>query len=111
MDDAEHDLTKPIVSISLGCPAVFMLGGETRDVTPTAVLLRSGDAVVLAGESRRYYHGLPRIFTAKEGVVDAAGEVLLPPGVLCDPERWTEQPAVAAYVAGARVNISIRDID
>jgi alkylated DNA repair protein alkB family protein 1 len=64
VDDAEHDLSKPIVSISLGCPAVFLLGGETRDTPPTAVLLRSGDAVVLAGESRRWYHGLPRVFTA-----------------------------------------------
>lgn len=34
-------MSKPIVSISLGCPAVFLLGGETRDTRPTAVLLRS----------------------------------------------------------------------
>lgn len=34
---------------------------------------------VLAGESRRWYHGLPRVFTPGEGMVDAAGEALAPP--------------------------------
>ena len=49
VDDAERDMSAPIVSVSLGCPCVFLLGGTDRDVTPTAVLMRSGDAVVLAG--------------------------------------------------------------
>jgi 2OG-Fe(II) oxygenase superfamily len=45
-DDAECDLTQPIVSVSVGCAAVFLLGGSSRDVAPTAMLLRSGDVVV-----------------------------------------------------------------
>ena len=44
VDDAEVDMSKPIVSVSLGCPCVFLLGGRSRDVAPTAVLMRSGDA-------------------------------------------------------------------
>lgn len=111
VDDAERDLTKPIVSISLGCPAVFLLGGETRDTVPTPVLLRSGDAVVLSGASRRWFHGLPRVFTAKEGVVDGQGRALGPPPEIADPETWTDEPDVARYVAGGRVNISVRDFD
>lgn len=30
---------------------------------------------------------------------------------LSDHEVWTDQPALAKYVAGGRVNISVRDID
>ena len=42
--------------------AVFLVGGATRDVAPTAVWLRSGDACVFVGEAARsYYHGVPRI--------------------------------------------------
>jgi alkylated DNA repair dioxygenase AlkB len=35
------------VSLSLGCPAVFVFGGETRDDDTLALLLRSGDVLVM----------------------------------------------------------------
>ena len=59
-DDAEPDLTQPLVSISLGRPGIFLIGGTSREIEPTPLLLRSGD--VLYGESRRCFHGVPRIF-------------------------------------------------
>ena len=111
VDDAERDLTKPIVSFSLGSPCVFLLGGDTRDEAPTPLILRSGDAVVLSRESRRRFHGVPRIFVARENVADARGEILEAPREVGDPECWTERPEVARYVAGGRVNVSVRDID
>lgn len=61
LDDAEHTLEHPIVSISLGSSAVFMMGGRTKDVPPHALFLRSGDAVIMSGESRFCYHGVPAI--------------------------------------------------
>ena len=61
LDDAEHTMEKPIVSISLGLSALFLIGGRSRSVTPTAVLVRSGDAVIMSGESRYCYHGVPVI--------------------------------------------------
>ena len=45
------------VTVSLGCQAVFLAGGRTRDVRPAALWVRSGDVVVLAGHARRCYHG------------------------------------------------------
>jgi alkylated DNA repair protein alkB family protein 1 len=60
-DDVERDMSQPIVSISLGCPAVFLMGGESRDVDPTPLLLRSGDVLVLGGPARRCFHGVPRV--------------------------------------------------
>ena len=47
----------------------------------------------------------------EEGMLDACGEPLASPPEVSDPEVWTDQPGVAAYVAGGRVNISIRDIN
>jgi alkylated DNA repair protein alkB homolog 1 len=42
----------------LGNAAIFLIGGLTRDIDPTAVLLRSGDAVIMSGPAcRRAYHG------------------------------------------------------
>ena len=111
VDDAEVDMSKPIVSVSLGCPCVFLLGGRSRDVAPTAVLMRSGDAVVLTGPSRRCYHGVPRIFVAGEGCVDGRGVELGCPEWLGNPDAWPEEPDVARYIAGGRVNVSVRVVD
>lgn len=45
-------------TISLGNAAIFLIGGVTRDVEPTPILLRSGDVVIMSGpECRRAYHG------------------------------------------------------
>lgn len=44
--------------ISLGCKAIFLLGGKSREHTPTAMFLRSGDVVLMAGEARECFHGI-----------------------------------------------------
>ena len=111
VDDAEVDMSKPIVSVSLGCPCVFLLGGRSRDVAPTAVLMRSGAAAVLTGPSRRCYHGVPRIFVSGEGCVDGDGVRLGCPEWLGNPDAWPEEPDVARYIAGGRVNVSVRVVD
>ncbi|KAF5959586.1 hypothetical protein HYC85_000795, partial [Camellia sinensis] len=48
LDDMEADWTKPIVSISLGCKAVFLLGGKSRQDPSVAMFLRGGDIVLMA---------------------------------------------------------------
>jgi alkylated DNA repair protein (DNA oxidative demethylase) len=49
------------VSISLGDTADFQLGGTRRKDPLQRFPLRSGDALVLGGESRLRYHGVARI--------------------------------------------------
>ena len=52
-DDLELDFTQPVVSISLGLPAIFLLGGDTKDCEPVVpILVRPGDVYLLAGDSR-----------------------------------------------------------
>jgi len=62
VDRSELSSTTPLVSISLGNAAVFLIGGLTRDIEPIPLLLRSGDVVIMSGPAcRREYHGVPRI--------------------------------------------------
>ena len=61
VDDAEEDMSKPIISVSFGNTVVFLIGSKTRETKPTALYIRSGDIVVMGGDSRYYYHGVPRM--------------------------------------------------
>jgi DNA oxidative demethylase len=57
-DRNEHDLEAPIVSVSLGIPAVFLFGGLTRKERPLRVPLRHGDVAVWGGPARMRFHGV-----------------------------------------------------
>ncbi|QDZ19016.1 alpha-ketoglutarate-dependent dioxygenase AlkB [Chloropicon primus] len=98
-DDAELDLSQPLVSVSLGCDAVFLLGGTTKGVRPTAMLVRSGDVVVLSGRSRSCFHGVPRIFskTPRRGGVAGGGK-----------RSPSPSPSLRGYLDEHRINVSVR---
>ena len=57
-DKDETDYSQPIVSISLGLPAVFQFGGLTRGERPMRVPLVHGDVVVWGGPARLRFHGV-----------------------------------------------------
>lgn len=57
-DKDERDFTKPIVSVSLGIPAVFVFGGFARGDKTQRVPLKHGDVVVWGGPARLRYHGV-----------------------------------------------------
>lgn len=57
-DRDEADFTQPIVSVSLGLPAVFLWGGPTRADRPRRVPLLHGDVVVWGGPDRLVFHGV-----------------------------------------------------
>jgi alkylated DNA repair protein (DNA oxidative demethylase) len=57
-DENERDLTAPIVSVSLGLPAIFLFGGLSRSDRPRRIGLESGDVVVWGGPDRLAYHGV-----------------------------------------------------
>ena len=57
-DRDEKDFAHPIVSVSLGLPAVFQLGGFERRETYQRVPLMHGDVVVWGCESRLRFHGV-----------------------------------------------------
>lgn len=57
-DKDERDFTQPIVSVSLGLPAVFLFGGSTRADRPRRIPLQSGDIAVWGGPARLAFHGV-----------------------------------------------------
>lgn len=57
-DKDEQDMAQPIVSISLGLPAIFQFGGSKRSDKVERILLENGDAVVWGGPDRLRYHGI-----------------------------------------------------
>jgi DNA oxidative demethylase len=57
-DENERDLSAPIVSVSLGLPAIFLFGGKSRSDRPRRIGLESGDVVVWGGPDRLAYHGV-----------------------------------------------------
>ncbi|KAJ0176130.1 hypothetical protein K1T71_008304 [Dendrolimus kikuchii] len=60
-DHSEVNLEAPLFSFSFGQSAIFMIGGQTKTVEPSALLLNSGDIVVMSKEARLCYHAVPRI--------------------------------------------------
>ncbi|HMF64743.1 MAG TPA: DNA oxidative demethylase AlkB [Edaphobacter sp.] len=63
-DKNEQDYSQPIVSVSLGLPAVFLFGGMNRADKTRRVEVRHGDVVVWGGPARLRYHG---VMPLKEG--------------------------------------------
>ena len=57
-DKDEQDLREPIVSLSLGLPAVFLFGTASRADRPQRWRLVHGDVVVWGGASRLAFHGV-----------------------------------------------------
>jgi alkylated DNA repair protein (DNA oxidative demethylase) len=57
-DRNERDFDQPIVSVSLGIPAVFQFGGMQRTDRAMRVPLAHGDVVVWGGSARLRYHGV-----------------------------------------------------
>ena len=62
-DKDERDFTQPIVSVSLGIPAIFVFGGFARGEKTQRVPLKHGDVVVWGGPARLRYHW---VLTLKE---------------------------------------------
>lgn len=60
-DKNEQDYTHPIVSVSLGLPATFLLGTLSRNDTPRRIRIEHGDVLVWGGPARLIYHGVAPI--------------------------------------------------
>jgi alkylated DNA repair protein (DNA oxidative demethylase) len=68
-DEDEADFSAPVVSVSLGDTGVFRIGGKTRKGPTRSFDLKSGDVVVLEGDSRLAYHGIDRVRPGTSGLL------------------------------------------
>jgi DNA oxidative demethylase len=57
-DKDERDFSQPIVSVSIGASATFLLGGNQRKGKTQALMLADGDVLVWGGVARLRFHGV-----------------------------------------------------
>jgi alkylated DNA repair protein (DNA oxidative demethylase) len=60
-DRNERDFAAPVVSVSLGLPAVFLFGGLKRSDPTRRIPLLHGDVVVWGGSQRLAFHGVAKL--------------------------------------------------
>lgn len=71
-DRNERNFAHPIVSVSLGLPAVFLFGGPKRTDPVRRLALRHGDVAVWGGPSRLFFHGVAEL---KDGEHEMLGRM------------------------------------
>lgn len=102
IDHSELDHCSPLVSLSLGQTAIFLLGGMTKDVKPVAMYLQSGDIMVMYGPCRLAYHAVPRI-------LPAVGRPWCDQGSdesnVDDDWQLCEE-----YISNSRINVNVRQV-
>ncbi|WP_026942896.1 alpha-ketoglutarate-dependent dioxygenase AlkB family protein [Hellea balneolensis] len=77
VDNDENNLRAPVVSVSLGDPAMFRIGGPKRGGPTKGIKLYSGDVVVLADDARLCHHGVSKVWYGKSAVVPRGGRINL----------------------------------
>jgi DNA oxidative demethylase len=68
-DKDELDFDAPIVSVSLGLPAIFLFGGLKRSDKPNRFRLEHGDIAVWGGPSRLFFHGVAPLAEGNHPVI------------------------------------------
>jgi alkylated DNA repair protein (DNA oxidative demethylase) len=71
-DRDELDLRAPIVSVSLGIPAIFLFGGDQRTQRPQRYPLHHGDVAVWGGPARLAFHGIAPLAEAHHAATGSA---------------------------------------
>ncbi|MGB6231290.1 MAG: alpha-ketoglutarate-dependent dioxygenase AlkB [Litorimonas sp.] len=77
VDRDEAEPNAPVVSVSLGDPALYRIGGAMRGGPTQGVKLFSGDVVVLADEARRCHHAVTKVFYGESALVPKGGRINL----------------------------------
>jgi DNA oxidative demethylase len=68
-DRDENDFSAPIVSVSLGLPAIFLFGGLKRSDRPRRFRLEHGDIAVWGGPARLVFHGVAPLADGEHGLL------------------------------------------
>ena len=111
-DHSEYNMKAPLISISLGSQAIFLIGGQSKSIKPDAICLKSGDIVIMSGQSRFSYHAVPKIL--KDENIEA---YFTYPTHLSDEFKSSnyyindiEWPWLYEYIKINRINLNIRQV-
>ena len=76
-DKDERDFSQPIVTVSLGDAADFLIGGAKRSEPSRAVRVESGDVMIMGPPSRMRFHGVRRVFSGTSPIPHVTGRYSL----------------------------------
>lgn len=110
--DVSEECEKGLVSISLGCDAIFVVGMGTEeygDAKSLTVRLHSGDAVFMKGPARFAWHGVPQIIpgTCPEWLQDWPANHApedIHDGCISTYEVWR------GWMSNKRINLNVRQM-
>ncbi|EFN63303.1 Alkylated DNA repair protein alkB-like protein 1 [Camponotus floridanus] len=105
-DHSEMNITAPLFSISFGQTAIFLIGGPKQEDPANAIFLRSGDVIIMSGNSRLRYHGVPKILSASKTPWNDNCENSCE-NCTYSYDDWRK---ARTYIAEARININIRQV-
>ena len=91
VDFSEPNKEAPLVSISLGQSAIFLIGGPSKKERPDAIFLRNGDVLVMSHQARQSYHAVPKILK-------------------CDEEFSEDDVFCNKYLTSHRINLNVRQV-
>ena len=109
--DVSEDSDKGLVSISLGCDGIFVIGLDSEKEAQAKVLvirLRSGDAIFMTGQSRFAWHGVPQIVPKTCPQWLCAWPANLDHGE--KDERKAGYEAWRGWVSNKRINLNVRQM-
>lgn len=108
--DVAETSSTGLISVSLGCDAVFVIGttgesGNEGEEKIVSLRLKSGSAVYMSGESRFAWHGVPQIVkgTCPEYLEDW-------PAIRGDEGGNVEFDEWIGWMRGKRVNLNVRQM-
>jgi alkylated DNA repair protein (DNA oxidative demethylase) len=76
-DKDEKDFAQPIVTVSLGDDADFLVGGLSRRERTQTLVVHSGDVLIMGGPSRMRFHGVRKIYPGTSPLPGVAGRYSL----------------------------------
>ncbi|KAL4704690.1 hypothetical protein ACJJTC_002165 [Scirpophaga incertulas] len=123
-DHSEVNLEAPLLSFSFGQSAIFLIGGPTKTTAPSAVLLQSGDVMVMSKEARLCYHAVPKIIPCNNATwneeLSTVTECLPNMKYVCDSQKlqarlnlnidnkeWSD---FNNYIKESRINVNVRQV-
>ena len=109
--DFSEECDQPLVSISIGCDGIFVVGIDSTDEYEkpkiATIRLRSGDAVLMSGASRFAWHGVPKVLdsTCPEWLEDwPCHAAELDDNCFDRFEQWK------GWIKGKRINLNVRQM-
>ena len=76
-DKDERDFSQPIVTVSLGDAADFLIGGAKRAEPSRSVRVESGDVMIMGPPSRMLFHGVRKVFAGTSPISGVTGRYSL----------------------------------